>query len=129
MHRYPNDDHNHYIAEYNYLCANNGISPTKLPKKLTKKAWKDLGLTLHHILPRSFYPELENDPENMVYLSFEDHAMAHYYLWKGLGTEEAAMAFWFIYVYGKKNMGFTIPEEDDVILREDVGTYMKNRRR
>jgi len=129
MYRYPNEDHNPYLAQYNHLCQTHGLTPNQLPRKLSKKAWKNLGLTLHHVLPISFYPELEDDPENMAYLSFEDHAMAHYYLWKGLETEEAAMAFWFIYLYGRKHRGFSIPDEDDHMLREDVGSYMRNRRR
>ena len=36
----------------------------------------------HHIKPRSLYPELVNDPDNIVLLSASEHFLAHYHLWK-----------------------------------------------
>jgi hypothetical protein len=40
-----------------------------------------LGYTeLHHILPRSLFPDFEKDPLNIIKLRAEDHLKAHYYL-------------------------------------------------
>ena len=36
----------------------------------------------HHIKPRSLYPDLVNDPNNIVRLSAAEHFVAHYHLWK-----------------------------------------------
>ena len=36
----------------------------------------------HHIKPKSIYPELKDDKDNIVRLSGAEHFMAHYHLWK-----------------------------------------------
>ena len=127
MYEFPNPDNIDFLILYNDLCRD-GI-PYNHVQGVTKKQLRDAGYSLHHIIPKSFDPSLEHDPENLVYLPFNDHANAHYYLWKGLETMEAAMAFWFIYVYGQKNLGYTIPSEDDFILREDVSHYLQLKRK
>lgn len=35
----------------------------------------------HHIKPKSIYPELKDDPDNIVRLSAQEHFLAHYHLW------------------------------------------------
>ena len=35
----------------------------------------------HHIKPKSIYPELANDKDNIVRLSAQEHFLAHYHLW------------------------------------------------
>lgn len=35
----------------------------------------------HHIKPKSIYPELVNDKDNIVRLSAQEHFLAHYHLW------------------------------------------------
>lgn len=36
----------------------------------------------HHIKPKSLFPELEKDKNNIVNLTASEHFKAHYYLWK-----------------------------------------------
>lgn len=36
----------------------------------------------HHIKPRSIYPELENDKDNIVKLTAAEHFLCHYHIWK-----------------------------------------------
>ena len=36
----------------------------------------------HHIKPKSLFPELINDKNNIVRLTLKEHFLAHYYLWK-----------------------------------------------
>ena len=96
------------IDEYNMLCENGfGLS-------------KHTGLTFHHILPRCMFPEEKDNPDNWTWLSFEDHWLAHYLLWKATDLPVYASAFWFICVYGIKNRGMTISNEDYEKLKKDV---------
>ena len=126
MKEFPNPDNNEYLTKYNKL-SKKGYDPDS-PYYKMKNIWKNQGMTLHHILPRSVYPEYTDDKENHTFLSYEDHANAHYYLWKGTQDPKYAMAFWFIYIYGRKNRNYTIPEDDDKLLHEDVHIFMVNKR-
>jgi hypothetical protein len=38
----------------------------------------------HHILPRSTFPEFENDPWNIIELDYESHKLVHLYLFKSI---------------------------------------------
>lgn len=105
------------IDEYNELCAKGfGIANHR-------------GLTFHHILPRCEFPELKDDPDNWTWLSFEDHWLAHYLLWKATGLPAYASAFWFICVYGLKNRGMTISDEDYAQLKKDIAKHNAERRK
>lgn len=41
----------------------------------------------HHIKPKSIYPELVNDKDNIVRLSAQEHFLAHYHLWHAYRDE------------------------------------------
>lgn len=112
--RFPNPDNNMWVNKYNEIIA------------LYESNAPDKSLSLHHILPRSRYPEYKEDPNNHLYLPIMEHINIHYYLWKGL--PEYCAAFWFCYVYFHKNFGYNIPEEDVVKLKRDMMIYRKNKK-
>lgn len=115
MKRFPGNSE--LIDEYNDLCEKGfGLQKTR-------------GLTFHHILPRCTFPEDKDNPENWTWLSFEDHWLAHYLLWKATGLPEYAAAFWFIHAYGAKNRGMVLPDEEYAQLKKDVGTHNANKRK
>ena len=64
---------NSYLDFYCQLIDNN--RSTKKEKSKTQK---------HHIIPRYYYREnnleIDNSKENIVYLDYKDHILAHYYL-------------------------------------------------
>lgn len=107
------------IREYNELCEK-GFSKTHISGD---------GLTFHHILPRCAYPEEKDNPDNWAWLSFEDHWLAHYLLWKATKEPRYASAFWFICVWGMKNKGMTMPDEDYNELKKDVAKYRLEKRK
>ena len=47
----------------------------------------------HHIKPKSIYPDLKNDPNNIVRLSAYEHCMVHYYLLKYYETVDKQKAY------------------------------------
>ena len=115
MKRFPGDSD--LINEYNDLCEKGfGLAKRK-------------GLTFHHILPRCMFPESKDDPDNWTWLSFEDHWLAHYLLWKATRLPVYAAAFWFIHVYGAKNRGMTLSVEDYDALKKDVGQHRANKQK
>jgi hypothetical protein len=42
----------------------------------------------HHILPRSVFPEFENEDWNIIELKYEDHVNAHLYLFKSINIRQ-----------------------------------------
>lgn len=105
------------IEEYNALCAKGfGLK-------------KHAGLTFHHILPRCEWPEHKDNPCNWTWLSFEDHWLAHYLLWKATDLPKYASAFWFICVYGMKNRGMSLPANEYDKLKHDVAVYRAAKRK
>ena len=117
MKKFPGDLE--LINEYNELCA----------KGFNIKRKANDGLTFHHILPRCMFPESKDDPDNWTWLSFEDHWLAHYLLWKATRLPVYAAAFWFICVYGIKNRGMSLNEDDYNQLKRDVGLHNAQRRK
>lgn len=69
----------------------------------------------HHILPKSIFPEFENDPENLVELDFMDHLKAHEILTK---TKEPKMYFAFFMMISTSK-----PEFDDLSEQEKYELY------
>lgn len=64
----------------------------------------------HHILPKSLFPEFENDVENLVELDFIDHLKAHEILTK---TKEPKMYFAFFMMVSTSKAEFeTLSEEE-----------------
>lgn len=107
------------IDEYNEICASG----------FGKQHDRTVKRTLHHILPRSTFPECKDDPDNWTWLSFEDHWLAHYLLWKATNLPAYASAFWFICVYGMKNRGMTLSVEDYEQLKKDVAIHNNEKRK
>lgn len=113
-------EHNEWLDRYNAVIekAESSDGMTKISEG------HDDFLTLHHIIPRSIQPELKDDKRNHVYLSFYDHAMMHYYLWRY--DARYAPQLWFIAVYGRKYGLWDFPDEDMYEqLKKDVATYRK----
>ena len=48
---------------------------------------------IHHILPKSLFPKWKNRKNNLIKLSYKDHYLAHYYLYKIYNNDKMAMAF------------------------------------
>lgn len=92
----PNPTDNWWINKYN----------TKVQELSDQQAVK--GVTgIHHILPRSDYPELAADPRNKINASFQDHMDLHYYMWKYNPRYSAQL--WFGCVYGRKHKMWDLP--------------------
>ena len=127
MKTFPNPTNNNYINDYNKLIQTNGICENNR-NGISHKKLKEMSYSLHHIIPRSFDPSLTNDKDNQVWLPIKDHIHVHYLLWKGLNDPKSAMAFWFIYIYGKNNLDYIISDNDDKLLHENVNTYLKSKR-
>lgn len=64
---------NDYLEKYLELVCKDEVDISK-------------GCERHHILPRSYFRELkqdiDNSPENLVLLKYQDHCLAHWYLFK-----------------------------------------------
>lgn len=70
--KFPN--HQSEINEYvDYISKN------KLASNTSKE---DVLYEIHHILPRSLFPEFEYEPENLVKLKMYDHFVAHFLIAK-----------------------------------------------
>ena len=107
------------IVEYNDLCE----------KGFGVVHRSGDGLTFHHILPRSMFPESKDDPDNWTWLSFEDHWLAHFLLWKATRLPAYAAAFWFICIYGIKNRGMSLSNDDYAMLKKDVAQHLADKRK
>lgn len=46
-------------------------------KKMSRVKTKDFYFELHHIKPKSLFPELKNDKDNLVLLTIREHYLAH----------------------------------------------------
>lgn len=62
---------------------------------LLKKAKENIPekYEIHHILPKSMFPNWKNKEINLIKLSIEDHYRAHYLLYKIYNNKEMAQAF------------------------------------
>ena len=68
--------------------------------KLIKNAKRnppEYNFDLHHILPKSIFPNWKDRESNLIKLSFEDHYKAHYLLYKIYDNYEMAMAFFLMF--------------------------------
>ena len=108
---FDNPTKNKYLKKYN---------------KLVKKYEKNIpgeGLSFHHIMPRSKFPELKDDPNNHLYLPVLKHIKMHYLLWKY--DSSYCAAFWFCYVWAHKNHHFNISKKEFNKLKNDMKIYRK----
>lgn len=117
MYRFPNPTNNEWIDKYNQLIDD--VEAGKLVFECVEGK-RNKGLSLHHILPRSIYPELTKDPNNHIYLPFKEHIDLHYYMWKA--DKKWAHQLWFGCVYGRKHDLWDLPggEEEYVQLKNDL---------
>lgn len=111
---------NYWLTKYNDLVNSHWMY---FPP--SKEEIKEKKLTMHHIMLRSEYPQLENDRKNIVWLNFADHMMAHYYLWQY--DKRYALGLWFGCVYGRKNKLWDLPggEKEYAILKKEVAECRK----
>lgn len=116
--RIPNPDNNYWFNICNEIIAKNECNI-----QLKKNDPNYVKYSLHHILPRSEYPELTNDKNNWLHLPVIDHVNLHYYMWKG--DSKYAKAFWFCYVYFHKYEHYNISEEEYEQLKKDLAKYKK----
>lgn len=65
----------------------------KFNNKLNKK-FKGKYFEMHHIKPRSLFPDLEKDPENIVPLTLKEHFFCHKLLTKIYPSTEMFYALW-----------------------------------
>lgn len=101
-----------YVKKYNDIIKNS-----------QKEGYE--GKSLHHVYPRSFYPEKKDEKDNHSFLSIKDHWTCHYLLWKH--DKKYAAAFWFCYVYFKKHAGWTITDEEYEQLKKDNAWYRRHK--
>ena len=101
LYRFHDTKDSKWLQEYNAVIS-------RYEKGLLQESSKQM--TLHHIIPRSIDATLKNDKRNHIYLSFYDHAMMHYYLWKH--DRRYAQQLWFIAVYGRKYGLWDFPAGD-----------------
>ena len=114
-----NNDNNEWLNKANELIDKYS--------NIDKSMYKDIKLSLHHILIRSIYPQYTNDERNHLWMTWQDHWLIHYYMWKA-DTKYCA-AFWFCYVYFKKHFNMTITDEECAQLKSDMSAYRKNKRK
>ena len=55
----------------------------------------------HHIKPRSLFPDLINDKENIVKLTYREHYICHWLLTKIYPSKEMTFAFWLFHSWNK----------------------------
>ncbi len=126
---FPNDDNNFWINKYNDLVIKikSQESIIKEKKKNQKKRNDKFGgnylaenIGIHHIIPKSLRPDLVKNKNNFLYVSFTNHMLLHYYLWKA--NPIYASQLWFGCVYGRKHKLWDLPngEEDYKQLKEDL---------
>ena len=95
-------------------------------ENVTKQTNPELKLSFHHILIRSLYPELTNDERNHLWMTWQDHWLIHYYMWKA--DSKYCAAFWFCYVYFKKHYNMLITEEEETQLKKDMSAYRRQKK-
>lgn len=113
--RLDNPDCNEWIVKANALISKY--------EDWTPKNHPRAKLSLHHILIRSKFPQLKDDPNNVVWLPYRIHWLIHYYMWRA--NSDYCAAFWFCYVYFKKHYGMTIPGDEETRLIHDMSLYKK----
>lgn len=132
---FPNPDGNEWLTRYNDLVKSAFDEHRDFKANIREsrsisdsiERLRRGKLTLHHIIPRSLAPELTNDPDNFVYLTFSEHMDAHYYLWKA--DPKYGIQLWFGCVFGRKHKIWNLPggESEYEILKKDVAAQRRKR--
>lgn len=65
---------------------------SSLINKKISKSTSDEYTEMHHILPKSLFPEYKDDKNNLVQLSLREHFVAHLLLWKITKDSKMALA-------------------------------------
>lgn len=136
MKLFPNPENNEWIDKYNSLVIETksheqeNIEHKKFQKKRNDKdsnSWNAQSIGIHHIIPKKVDPSLENDKENLLYVSFENHCNLHYYLWKS--DPKYAAHFWFLLLAARKMKLWDLPggEEEYKQIAKDVALSRKKK--
>lgn len=111
-----------YTKWYYALCANaNKRQPCTKRYGLHKREIPT-GHETHHILPRCLGGS--DEPENLVYLTYREHYIAHHLLTKMNPSYKLKLAFWYI-VCGHKDLKINAKTYET--LRADVIDFLRNR--
>ena len=87
-------------------------------KNLDLKKDNGIYLECHHIKPKSMFPELEKDKDNLVNLTLKAHFVAHHLLWRIYRNKPMSHAFWILKLKDKNML-----IKECVKLREDMIKY------
>jgi hypothetical protein len=70
-------------------------------KTLNRTKKDDVYYEIHHIKPKCMFPELIDEPTNLILLTAREHYLAHYLLWKIYDNMQMSFAFWALCTYSK----------------------------
>ena len=114
---FPDSTSSEWIAEYNSEVK--AFKSRQLHEDANAD-WSRGEHGIHHVLPRSRWPELADDEDNKVYVTFQEHMHLHWLLWKA--DPSWASALWFGCVYGRKHKLWNLPggEEEYEQLKRDL---------
>ena len=64
---------------------------------------------IHHICPRSMFPELDKEKSNLITLTGRQHFIAHWLLWKIYRNKSMSMAFFNMKCRNVSCTSFSLP--------------------
>lgn len=106
-----NKPHNpHYLKRYIKFISN-----------LKDQTIRDSYSEKHHIAPKSMFPELRNDKNNLVRITARQHFVAHWLLWKAYSTLEMARAFHLMHLDKRNSRSYSA-------VRHTISESMKGNR-
>lgn len=87
---FSNPGNNEWIDKYNSLVLDvksredyyKEYKKTQSKRDDSTKTYSKDNVGIHHIIPKKIDPDLEHDPENLLFIPFDLHLLLHYYLWK-----------------------------------------------
>lgn len=80
----------------------------------------------HHILPKSTFPEFENEDWNIINLKYEDHVNAHLWLFKSINIRKYQRPLnWMLKVYKNKQEISKATKRGWINLKNDKEKYDK----
>ena len=131
---FPNPENNEWLNKYNSLVDEVASMEDdykdykkKQPKRNDKdpSSWTENSVGIHHIVPKKIDPDLKNNKDNLLYITFRDHCWLHYYLWRA--DPQYAKHFWFLLQAARKMGIWSLPggEEEYEQIKSDVGKYKK----
>jgi hypothetical protein len=109
-----------WLDEYNRIIQASINNPRKVKEENGVK------YSLHHIFPRSYFPDKKDLEENKCYIDFHKHIYLHYLLWKHNGPKYCSQ-FWFCYVWYRKNYKDLLTSKEYTRLKQDLSLYRKEK--